>query len=170
MEEVLKARFVISAVGSLNLPRLPAIPGMESFAGPCSTPPAGPRTSRSREATLRWWARVPLDSRSVRQSVMTSNASRFFSGRPSGYCRTGSTTHPARREMRGPCDTCPFYGRGSDSPTTFSGCGDRHGAVPTETLTTRTPAAPISQCDTTHSDADLLLGVDALDAVRPLPI
>ncbi len=33
-EEVLEARFVISAVGSLNLPRLPEIPGMETFAGP----------------------------------------------------------------------------------------------------------------------------------------
>jgi len=33
-EEVLEPRFVISAVGSLNLPRLPDIPGMESFAGP----------------------------------------------------------------------------------------------------------------------------------------
>jgi 4-hydroxyacetophenone monooxygenase len=32
--ETLEARFVISAVGSLNLPRLPDIPGMESFAGP----------------------------------------------------------------------------------------------------------------------------------------
>lgn len=28
------ARFVISAVGSLNLPRLPEIPGMDTFAGP----------------------------------------------------------------------------------------------------------------------------------------
>ena len=33
-EETLEARFVISAVGSLNLPRMPDIPGMESFAGP----------------------------------------------------------------------------------------------------------------------------------------
>lgn len=32
--EVLEARFVISAVGSLNIPRLPAIAGMETFAGP----------------------------------------------------------------------------------------------------------------------------------------
>jgi 4-hydroxyacetophenone monooxygenase len=32
--EVLEARFVISAVGSLNLPHLPAIPGMDDFAGP----------------------------------------------------------------------------------------------------------------------------------------
>ncbi|HVA10094.1 MAG TPA: NAD(P)/FAD-dependent oxidoreductase [Acidimicrobiales bacterium] len=32
--EVLEARFVISAVGSLNMPRLPEIPGMETFAGP----------------------------------------------------------------------------------------------------------------------------------------
>jgi len=32
-ETVLEARFVISAVGSLNLPRLPEIPGMETFAG-----------------------------------------------------------------------------------------------------------------------------------------
>ncbi len=33
-EEVLEARFVISAVGSLNLPNLPDIPGMEEFTGP----------------------------------------------------------------------------------------------------------------------------------------
>jgi 4-hydroxyacetophenone monooxygenase len=33
-EETLSARFVFSAVGSLNIPRLPAIPGMESFTGP----------------------------------------------------------------------------------------------------------------------------------------
>jgi len=32
-EETLDARFVISAVGSLNLPRMPAIPGMDSFEG-----------------------------------------------------------------------------------------------------------------------------------------
>ena len=32
--ETLEARFVISAVGSLNLPRMPDIPGLESFAGP----------------------------------------------------------------------------------------------------------------------------------------
>jgi len=32
--ETLTARFVISAVGSLNLPRLPEIPGMDTFAGP----------------------------------------------------------------------------------------------------------------------------------------
>jgi 4-hydroxyacetophenone monooxygenase len=33
-DEVLEARFVISALGSLNLPRMPDIPGMETFAGP----------------------------------------------------------------------------------------------------------------------------------------
>jgi 4-hydroxyacetophenone monooxygenase len=32
--DVLEARFVISAVGSLNLPNLPDIPGMDDFAGP----------------------------------------------------------------------------------------------------------------------------------------
>ena len=32
--EVLEAQFVISAVGSLNLPNLPEIPGMDSFDGP----------------------------------------------------------------------------------------------------------------------------------------
>ena len=32
--EVLEAPFVISAVGSLNLPKLPEIPGMDDFAGP----------------------------------------------------------------------------------------------------------------------------------------
>jgi 4-hydroxyacetophenone monooxygenase len=34
LERVLDARFVISAVGSLNIPRLPDIPGMDTFAGP----------------------------------------------------------------------------------------------------------------------------------------
>jgi 4-hydroxyacetophenone monooxygenase len=33
-DDILDARFVISAVGSLNLPRMPDIPGMESFTGP----------------------------------------------------------------------------------------------------------------------------------------
>jgi 4-hydroxyacetophenone monooxygenase len=33
-EEVLEARFVISAVGSLNLPKLPDLEGMDSFEGP----------------------------------------------------------------------------------------------------------------------------------------
>ena len=32
-EDIIDARFVISAVGSLNLPSLPDIPGMETFAG-----------------------------------------------------------------------------------------------------------------------------------------
>ncbi len=32
--DALDARFVISAVGSLNIPRLPDIPGMDTFAGP----------------------------------------------------------------------------------------------------------------------------------------
>jgi len=32
--EALEARFVISAVGSLNIPRMPDIPGMDDFAGP----------------------------------------------------------------------------------------------------------------------------------------
>jgi len=33
-EETLEARFVISAVGSLNIPRMPDIPGIDSFEGP----------------------------------------------------------------------------------------------------------------------------------------
>ncbi len=33
-EDVLVARFVVSAVGSLNIPKLPAIPGIDSFTGP----------------------------------------------------------------------------------------------------------------------------------------
>ncbi len=32
--DVIEARFVISAVGSLNLPHVPEIPGMQTFAGP----------------------------------------------------------------------------------------------------------------------------------------
>jgi 4-hydroxyacetophenone monooxygenase len=34
-EEVLEARAVISAVGLLNRPKLPDIPGLDTFAGPC---------------------------------------------------------------------------------------------------------------------------------------
>ena len=33
-EEIVRARFVISAVGSLNIPKLPDIPGMDLFTGP----------------------------------------------------------------------------------------------------------------------------------------
>ncbi len=33
-EEIVHARFVISAVGSLNIPKLPDIPGMDIFTGP----------------------------------------------------------------------------------------------------------------------------------------
>ncbi len=33
-EEVIGARFVVSAVGSLNIPKLPDIPGMKTFGGP----------------------------------------------------------------------------------------------------------------------------------------
>jgi 4-hydroxyacetophenone monooxygenase len=33
-DEVIEAQFVISAVGSLNFPKLPDIPGMDSFTGP----------------------------------------------------------------------------------------------------------------------------------------
>ena len=33
-QKTLSARFVFSAVGSLNIPRLPALPGMDTFAGP----------------------------------------------------------------------------------------------------------------------------------------
>ncbi len=33
-EEIVHARFVISAVGSLNIPKLPDIPGMDVFTGP----------------------------------------------------------------------------------------------------------------------------------------
>ena len=33
-EEVLDARFVVSAVGALNQPKMPDIPGMDDFAGP----------------------------------------------------------------------------------------------------------------------------------------
>ncbi|HEY4332942.1 MAG TPA: NAD(P)/FAD-dependent oxidoreductase [Ilumatobacteraceae bacterium] len=33
-EDTIQARFVISAVGALNLPKLPDIPGMDDFAGP----------------------------------------------------------------------------------------------------------------------------------------
>ena len=40
--DVLDARFVISAVGSLNLPRLPDLPGMNTFAGPWFHPTRWP--------------------------------------------------------------------------------------------------------------------------------
>ena len=45
----LEARFVVSAVGSLNIPKLPDIPGMETFGGPSfhsARWPARPRSDR----------------------------------------------------------------------------------------------------------------------------
>jgi 4-hydroxyacetophenone monooxygenase len=61
-EDVLEARFVISAVGSLNLPKLPDIPGTETFAGPSFH-------------SARW--PVDLDVRGTRFALVGAGASGF---------------------------------------------------------------------------------------------
>jgi 4-hydroxyacetophenone monooxygenase len=60
--EVLDARFVVSAVGSLNLPHLPDIPGMDTFAGPSFH-------------SARWPA--DLDIRGTRFALIGAGASGF---------------------------------------------------------------------------------------------
>jgi 4-hydroxyacetophenone monooxygenase len=60
--DTLDARFVISAVGSLNLPHLPDIPGMDTFAGPSFH-------------SARWPA--DLDHRGLRFALVGAGASGF---------------------------------------------------------------------------------------------
>jgi len=60
--EVLEARFVISAVGSLNIPRLPDIEGMQSFSGPAFH-------------STRWPA--DFDPRGLRFALLGAGASGF---------------------------------------------------------------------------------------------
>ncbi|MBL7486913.1 NAD(P)/FAD-dependent oxidoreductase [Frankia sp. AgB1.9] len=63
--ETLTARFVISAVGSLNIPRLPDLPGMDSFTGPSFH-------------SSRWPAN--LDVRGTRFALIGAGASGFQIG------------------------------------------------------------------------------------------
>jgi 4-hydroxyacetophenone monooxygenase len=60
--DVLDARFVISAVGSLNIPRMPEIEGMETFAGPSFH-------------STRWPA--DFDHRGLRLALLGAGASGF---------------------------------------------------------------------------------------------
>ena len=65
-EEVLEARFVISAVGSFNLPRLPDLKGMDTFAGPSFHSARWPEDLDIRGTDSRSSAPAPADSRSAR--------------------------------------------------------------------------------------------------------
>ena len=114
-EDVLEARFVVSAVGSLNLPRMPEIPGMDTFDGPSFH-------------SARW--PEDLDIRGTRFALVGAGASGFqigpaiaprsssspsFSAPPNGSFRTRCTTRPSLRETSGRCATCPSTGGGTGS-------------------------------------------------------
>ena len=114
--EVLDARFVISAVGSLNIPQLPDIPGMDDFAGPSfhsarwpdDLDLAGTRFALDRRRRER------LPDR-ARRSPTTSSSSRSTSAPRSGCSRTRSTTRRCRTVTAGRCGTCRSTGAGSAS-------------------------------------------------------
>ena len=114
-EGELQARFVVSAVGSLNLPRLPEIPGMDTFAGPSFH-------------SARWPDH--LDLQGTRFALVGAGASGFqigpaiaddveqltiFQRTAQWILPTASTTPPCRTGMPGRCGTCPSTDGGTGS-------------------------------------------------------
>ena len=96
-EEVIDARFVVSAVGSLNIPKLPDIPGMETFSGPSFH-------------SARW----PAWPRADRQTVRSGRRRCERLPDRSGHRRRGRTAHdlPAHRSVDHPESALPRGGSG----------------------------------------------------------
>ena len=116
---------VISAVGQLNRPNVPEIPGQDDFAGPSFhsarwdhdvdlAGPAGGDDRRRRE-------RVPDRSR---RSPTRSGTSRSSSGPPSGCSRTPTTTRRSAPASSGPCATCRSTGAGTGSSSSGPCCDE----------------------------------------------
>ena len=113
--EVLEARFVISAVGSLNIPRLPDIPGMDDFAGPSfhsARWPDGLDLTGTRFALVGAGASGFQIAPTIADR---SSSSRSSSARRSGCCRTRCTTPRCRPVTGGRCSTCRSTRAGSAS-------------------------------------------------------
>ena len=72
---------------SSRCPTVPPIPGLDSFAGPRSTPRAGATTSTSPAGAWRWSAPAAARSRSCRRSSRSSSRSTSTSARRAGRSR-----------------------------------------------------------------------------------
>lgn len=109
--EVLDARFVISAVGSLNLPRMPEIPGMETFEGPSfhsARWPEGLDIAGTRFALLGAGASgfqiAPVVAEEVGQLTIYQRTAQWISFNPVYRKNVPSGDHWALRHL-------PFYAR-----------------------------------------------------------
>ena len=111
----LSARAVISAVGQLNRPHLPDIPGRTSSPARRSTPPSGTTPSTSRQARGDDRRRAPADSRSRRRSPTTSTTSPCSSAPRSGCSPTRTTTPKWAPACTGRCGTCRSTAAGTGS-------------------------------------------------------
>ena len=119
-EEVLDARFVVSAVGALNQPKLPDIPGMDDFAGPSFhsarwDPDVDWKGTRFALVGRRR-QRLPdrPDHRRRRRAPHRLPAHRAVD-----VPQRRTTTRRCRRASAGRCATCPSTAAGSgSSPST----------------------------------------------------
>ena len=114
--EVLDARFVISAVGSLNIPRLPNIPGMDSFAGPSFH---SARWPDGLDLTGKRFALVGAGAIGLPDRADHRGRGRAAHDLPaddrSGCCRTRCTTRRCRPVTGGRCSTSRSTRAGSGS-------------------------------------------------------
>ena len=114
--EALDARFVISAVGALNLPRMPDIPGMDDFAGPSFHSARWTTTSTHRASGSRSSAPAPPASRSRPTIADDGRAAHHLPAH-----RAVDVPEPAVPPRRCPtatagrCATCRSTGAGSGS-------------------------------------------------------
>jgi 4-hydroxyacetophenone monooxygenase len=109
--DVIEARFVISAVGSLNLPHVPEIPGMETFAGPSfhsARWPDGLDLSGKRLALIGAGASgfqvVPAVAERVAQLTIFQRTAQWIFPNPLYYATVPPGDRWAIRHL-------PFYGR-----------------------------------------------------------
>jgi 4-hydroxyacetophenone monooxygenase len=110
-DETLTARFVVSAVGALNLPRLPNIAGMESFEGPAfhsSRWPAGLDITGTRFALLGAGATgfqiAPTIADDVAELAIFQRTPQWMLPNPSYHAAVPPGDQWAMRHL-------PFYGR-----------------------------------------------------------
>jgi 4-hydroxyacetophenone monooxygenase len=120
-EEIITARFVISAVGSLNLPKLPEIPGMEDFAGPSfhsSRWPQGLDVTGTRFALIGAGASgfqiAPAIAGMVEQLTIFQRTAQWMLPNPMYHRAVPPGDRWALRHL-------PFYGRWLRFIMTFSG-------------------------------------------------
>ena len=152
--------FVISAVGALNQPQLPDIPGMDDFAGPVVPLRAvGPLGRLPGQAVRARRRRRAAASRSRRRSPTRSSSSPCSSAPRSGCSRTRTTTERVPDGDRWAMRHLPFYGRWFRFLTFYPGAGLTHRALAHRPRATTTDGAR-DQRDATRATRELFAELD----------